>query len=73
MATGDGIAVIPALAAARPYPGTVTKRLRGEVPHRVIHLALPDNGVLSAAAAAMAAVVGELASELPRQLAGERA
>ena len=51
----------------------MTKRLQGEVPHRAIHLALPEGGVLSAAAAAMAAVVGELASELPRQLAGERA
>lgn len=70
VATGDGIAVIPALAAARPFPGTVTKRLQGEVPQRAIHLALPEGGVLSAAAAAMAAVVGEMASELPRQLAG---
>jgi len=70
VATGDGIAVIPALAAARPFPGTVTRRLQGEVPYRAIHLALPEGGVLSAAATAMAAVVSEMASELPRQLAG---
>ena len=39
VATGDGIALIPALAAARPFPATVTKRMHGEVPLRAIHLA----------------------------------
>ena len=73
MATGDGIAVIPAMAAARAFPGTVTRRLRGDVPLRVVHLARPEGGVSSAAASAMAAVVTELAADLPRQLAGGRA
>ncbi|HYI20476.1 MAG TPA: LysR family transcriptional regulator [Solirubrobacteraceae bacterium] len=72
VATGDGIAVIPSLAAARGYPGTMTRRLHGDVPTRVVHLAQAQGGVLSAAAAAMAAVIGELAADLPRQLAGER-
>ena len=73
VATGDGIAVIPAMAASRPFPGTVTRRLRGDVPLRVVHLARPEGGVISAAASAMAAVVTELAADLPRQLAGGRA
>lgn len=62
VAGGEGIAAIPALAAARPFEGTVTRRLEGWAPRRSILVASPADGLLSPAATAMCGVLSELAA-----------
>lgn len=61
VAAGQGIGLVPGLAAARPLPGTTVRRLEDWAPRRQVMLARPANGVASAAADAMQTVLGELA------------
>lgn len=57
VAAGQGLAVLPGLAAQHPLAGTVVRPFDGWAPHRQVLLAQPADGVLSPAASAMAAVL----------------
>ncbi len=62
VAAGEGIAVIPGLAAVKPFEGTVTRRLEDWAPRRRILVASPADGFLSPAASAMHSVLREIAA-----------
>jgi len=76
-AAGDGIGVIPRLATLTDFPGTVTIPFAEQAPYRSVLIAEPDGAVRSAAAAAMIALLEELAGDLgldrPDELVGDAA
>jgi DNA-binding transcriptional LysR family regulator len=60
VAAGEGIAVVPGLAAAKPVEGTVVRRFEDWAPRRHIMLARPADGYASPATTAMEEVIAEL-------------
>jgi DNA-binding transcriptional LysR family regulator len=57
VAAGQGIAVLPRMAAAHALPGTVVRHFEDRGPRRSVSLARAADGVASPAAAAMADVI----------------
>ena len=60
VAAGEGIAVVPGLAAAKPVDGTVVRRFEDWAPRRRIMLARPADGFASPATTAMEEVIAEI-------------
>jgi DNA-binding transcriptional LysR family regulator len=64
VAAGEGVALLPRMAAALPYPGTATTALHDGAPAREILVARPAGGLLSTPASAMRELLLQLAAEV---------